>query len=108
MEFIGRESELNALNDMYRQDRFHLFVLYGRRRVGKTTFLNEFCRDKDSIFYSAEQSNDKLNLEKFSAQVFDFYGETSLEPFTSWTNALTYIASRQNGKKIVAYMYRYP
>lgn len=108
MEFIGRESELNALNDMYRQDRFHLFVLYGRRRVGKTTFLNEFCKDKDSIFYSAEQSNDKLNLEKFSAQVFNFYGETSLEPFTSWTNALTYIASRQNGKKIVIVIDEFP
>jgi AAA+ ATPase superfamily predicted ATPase len=74
--FIGREKELADLNEMYMQDRFQLFVLYGRRRVGKTTLLNEFCKDKPTIFYSAEQSNDKLNLEKFSAQVFKFYGET--------------------------------
>ena len=58
--FIGRESELEALNQMYMQDKFQLFVLYGRRRVGKTTLLNEFCKGKDSIFYSAEQSNNKL------------------------------------------------
>ena len=65
--FIGREKELADLNELYSQDRFQLFVLYGRRRVGNTTLLNEFCRNKDTIFYSAEQSNDKLNFEKFSS-----------------------------------------
>lgn len=49
--FIGREKELNDLNTLYRQDKFQLFVLYGRRRVGKTTLLNEFCKGKDAIFY---------------------------------------------------------
>ena len=68
--FIGRESELEALNQMYMQDRFQLFVLYGRRRVGKTTLLNEFCKGKDSIFYSAEQSNNKLNLLRSSPHWF--------------------------------------
>ena len=86
--FIGRENELNELNMLYEQDRFHLFVLYGRRRVGKTTLLNEFCKNKDVIFYSAEQSNNKLNLEKFSSLVFQFYNETTLAPFASWENAL--------------------
>lgn len=99
--FIGREKELSDLNELYLQDKFQLFVLYGRRRVRKTTLLNEFCKDKDTVFYSAEQSNDKLNLEKFSSLVFGFYGENNLEPFSSWTNALSYIDERQNGKKLV-------
>ena len=64
--FVGREKELEELNRLYKQDRFQLFILYGRRRVGKTTLLNEFCRSRDSIFYAAEQTNDKMNLEKFS------------------------------------------
>ncbi|HIR98017.1 MAG TPA: ATP-binding protein, partial [Candidatus Merdisoma faecalis] len=72
--FVGREKELEELNRLYKQDRFQLFILYGRRRVGKTTLLNEFCRSRDSIFYAAEQTNDKMNLEKFSAEVFRFYG----------------------------------
>ena len=71
--FIGRENELSDLNDMYNQNKFQLFVLYGRRRVGKTTLINEFCKNKDAIFYSAEHSNNKLNLEKFFGQVFRFY-----------------------------------
>lgn len=63
--------------------------------------LNEFCKGKESFFYSAEQSNDKLNLEKFSTMVFRFYNENNLEPFTSWTNALSYINERQGNKKLV-------
>lgn len=106
--FIGREKELNELNTLYEQDRFQLFVLYGRRRVGKTTLLNEFCKDKDVIFYSAEQSNNKLNLEKFSSLVFQFYNETTLAPFTSWENALLYINERQGQRRLILVFDEFP
>lgn len=106
--FIGRENELADLNDMYNQNKFQLFVLYGRRRVGKTTLINEFCKKKDAIFYSAEQSNNKLNLEKFSGQVFQFYGENTLEPFSSWANALTYINDRQKDKRLIIVFDEFP
>ena len=93
--FHGRERELNELNRLYRENRFQLFVLYGRRRVGKTALLKEFCKDKPTVFYSAEISNDKLNLEKFSAQVLRHYGETGLRSFSAWENALEFIHERQ-------------
>lgn len=106
--FIGREKELAELNDLYIQDKFQLFVLYGRRRVGKTTLLNEFCKGKAAIFYSAEQSNDKLNLEKFSRLVFDFYNENNIEPFSSWGNALSYIDEKQKEKRLVLVIDEFP
>lgn len=106
--FIGREKELADLDGLYAQDKFQLFILYGRRRVGKTTLLNEFCKDKDAIFYSAEQSNNKLNLEKFSLLVFDFYGENNIEPFSSWSNALSYIDERQKNKKLILVIDEFP
>ena len=106
--FIGREKELADLEELYSQDKFQLFVLYGRRRVGKTTLLNEFCKHKAAIFYSAEQSNNKLNLEKFSSRVFDFYGESNLEPFSSWSNALSYIDEHQGDKKLILVIDEFP
>lgn len=106
--FVGRENELAELNERYELEGFQLFILYGRRRVGKTTLLNEFCRNKDAIFYSAEQSNNKMNLEKFSRQVFEYYGETALEPFSSWENALLYIHERQRDKRLILIFDEFP
>lgn len=106
--FIGREKELAELKDLYVQDKFQLFVLYGRRRVGKTTLLNEFCKGKDTIFYSAEQSNNKLNLEKFSRLVFSYYGEENLEPFSSWGNALSYIDDKQKDRRLILVIDEFP
>ena len=108
MLFYGREKELNELERLYRENRFQLFVLYGRRRVGKTALLKEFCRDKAAVFYSAEISNDKLNLEKFSAQVLRHYGETSLRGFSAWENALDFIQARQKDSPLVLVFDEFP
>lgn len=106
--FIGREREIAELNDLYQQNRFQLFVLYGRRRVGKTTLLKEFCRDKPSVFYSAEQTSNKMNLQKFSALVSEYYAQTSLEPFPTWENALLYLHEKQMGKPLVLVFDEFP
>lgn len=106
--FIGREKELSEMNRRYREGNFQFFILYGRRRVGKTTLLKEFCRDKNHIFYSAEQSNEKLNLDKFSAEIITHYGETFLEPFRSWEKALTYIDERQREESLVLVLDEFP
>jgi hypothetical protein len=106
--FKGRERELSELNKLYGEDKFQLFILYGRRRVGKTALLNEFCKDKESIFYSAEQSIDKVNLEKFSAIVFEHFGEEKLESFSSWGNALLYIHEKFRDKPIIVVFDEFP
>ena len=50
--FIGRENELQFLEDAYASHKAEFIMLYGRRRVGKTELLNEFCKDKPCIFYT--------------------------------------------------------
>lgn len=47
--FIGREAVLRKLNHMYESEKYQMLVLYGRRRIGETTLLNEFCKDKNPI-----------------------------------------------------------
>jgi AAA+ ATPase superfamily predicted ATPase len=106
--FIGREKELQDLNNLHSQNRFHLFILYGRRRVGKTTLLTEFCEKKEAIFFSAENSNEKLNLNKFSNAIFQYYQETNLEAFSSFENAIKYIHDRQEDKQLILVLDEFP
>lgn len=49
--FYSREEELRKLNERYEDDRFECIVIYGRRRVGKTALINEFCKDKPAVFF---------------------------------------------------------
>lgn len=67
--FIGRETELRFLKDKYEEKKGQLIVLYGRRRVGKTETLREFCKDKPHIFFSCTQSTDGVQLARFSKQL---------------------------------------
>ena len=47
--FKGRKKELELLEDLYDSKQFEFFVLYGRRRVGKTELLKEFTKNKKSL-----------------------------------------------------------
>ncbi len=67
--FIGRKKELAWLNEKYQEKGGQLVILYGRRRVGKTETLIQFCKDKSHIFYSCIECPDKQQLELFSRQI---------------------------------------
>ena len=47
-QFYCREDELRKLNKRYAGDKFECIVIYGRRRVGKTALINEFCQAHSS------------------------------------------------------------
>lgn len=71
--FIGREKELEALKEFYDKDGIGMTVIYGRRRIGKSTLISEFIKDKKNIFYTATKVGMNRNLELFSAQVVDYF-----------------------------------
>lgn len=87
--FIGREAELAFLQDKYDEKKGQLVVLYGRRRVGKTETLREFCKGKPHVFYSCTQSTDRVQLSKFSKQVFkeDIPARRYVSEFSDWESA---------------------
>ena len=70
--FIGRERELASLNQLYQSDKFEFAVVYGRRRVGKSALINQFIRDKKSIYFMGVESNAAQNLENFSKSIMEF------------------------------------
>lgn len=71
--FIGRERELASLKEFYDRNGIGMTVIYGRRRIGKSTLIAEFVRDKKNIFYTATKVGKARNLELFSRQVTDLF-----------------------------------
>ncbi len=66
--FVGRERELKSLQELYEKSGFSMSVIYGRRRIGKSTLITEFIKDKKAIFYTATKVGKERNLELFSKQ----------------------------------------
>jgi AAA+ ATPase superfamily predicted ATPase len=94
MPFIDREEELRHLNELYQKDAPQLVVIYGRRRVGKTTLLEEFLRGKeDSIYYLADQQVEQQQVEDFKRQIFDYTGDEFLlkTTFRNWDQLFSYL-----------------
>ncbi len=107
--FIGREYEMDTLHKLYNENRFHCIIMYGRRRVGKTRLLAEFCKGKNNIFYVAEEHNNRLSLEKFSAQITDHYGLSKFTPrFESWEAAFTFLGEKAKEKKTILVLDEFP
>ena len=98
--FIGRETELKFLQDKYNENKGQLIVLYGRRRVGKTETLCEFCKDKPHIFFSCTQSTDRVQLNRFSKQILkeDIPAKQYISEFTDWEKAFSAVLELPYGK----------
>ena len=70
--FIGRKQEMLFFDSHYNSDKAEFIALYGRRRVGKTEFLTEFCKDKPTLFYTCREYTDKKQFAEFSDAVFAY------------------------------------
>lgn len=67
-KFIGRKNELAAMEQLYKKQDFQMMVLYGRRRVGKSTLIKEFITDKKAVYYTASKTGIQNNMEKMGRQ----------------------------------------
>lgn len=108
--FIGRKRELNDLKQRYESGKFEFAVIYGRRRVGKTTLINEFVKDKEVIFYTGIESNEKENLEGLSKSIYSLsqdFGDAS-SSFSSFQDALETAFKIAEKRRIVFIMDEYP
>lgn len=105
---IGRQRELQILEEIYSRPSFGFLTMYGRRRVGKTTILLEFARRHKSVFYSAQEKNDALNLEDFSSAVQEFFDGRFIAPFQGWEAALSYISGKTGDEKTVIIIDEFP
>lgn len=107
--FEGREHELAELNRLYNSGGFQMVVLYGRRRVGKTTLALEFAKDKPSLIFTAKVQSDALNLADFSRVLYAHFGlPVSTGAFASWDDAFSFLATNAGERGLVFMFDEFP
>ena len=101
--FINRETELKLLEERYASDQAELFVLYGRRRVGKTELLTQFCQDKRHIFFVADLDVEPVLRAALSAAVnAELLGpEAASAVYPSWQDIFLLLARHAQKERLI-------
>ncbi len=103
--FIGRNQELTALNKLYQEDSFQFAVIYGRRRIGKTSLINQFLKGKRAIYFTGLEENALENLARFSDAIHAYEDPSYLDGpnFASFEQAFKYLVhlSEKNDRLIL-------
>lgn len=105
---IGRAAELRRLEQLYGSQKFEFMIMYGKRRIGKTTILQEFSKNHDTIFFPAQEKNDALNLYDFSKLVQYYFEQGFISPFSGWEDAFDYIGRKSEQKRTVLIIDEFP
>ena len=109
MDFIGRTSELATLNaELERGSGF--VVIYGRRRVGKTTLIKEFIKDKRAFYFLATTESEAQSMKRFAG----VRSRTTKNPmlckvtFTDWLDLFQVVADDHPDEKKVLVIDEFP
>lgn len=110
MKFIGRNDELRMLEGFYKSSGAELFVLYGRRRVGKSELLTTFCRNKPAIYFTASQVETRHNLIQFTETARQALDDPAMAgvTFQDIEAALTYLANKNKERRLIIVLDEFP
>ena len=106
--FIGRKKELNELNFRFNNSKKEFGVIYGRRRIGKSTLINEFLKDKPNIFFQAKKDSIYGNLRSFSYEIDKLLDLPKSFVFSSMEEAFDSLIEYAKGKRFVIAIDEYP
>ena len=109
MKFIGRQAELNKLNAEYTRDGSFV-VIYGRRRVGKTTLIKEFLKKKTAFYFLATEELESQSMKRLAGVIARTTKNALLQKatFTDWLDLFQVIADYKPEEKKVLVIDEFP
>ncbi|MGV8049772.1 MAG: ATP-binding protein [Anaerolineaceae bacterium] len=108
--FVNRVSELELLEKRYASGKAEFFVLYGRRRVGKTELLARFCEGKRSIFFVSDLGSEISLRTALSAAVnTTLFGPNQMNAvYSTWEDLLHALAQAAQSERLVVVLDEFP
>lgn len=109
MDFIGRKNELEKLNSEYKNSSSFV-VVYGRRRIGKTTLIKEFIKDKLSFYFLATEELEAQSMKRFAGVIARTTENNLLEKanFSDWIDLFRLVAEYKPEQKKILVIDEFP
>lgn len=107
MRFVAREMELNLLNDLYNRSGPQFLILYGRRRIGKTSLMTHWANTLSGhyLYWGATQTSTVNQLRRFSQALWQFiYPDGVASPdfsYGTWDAAFTEVSRLAAEERLV-------
>lgn len=79
LKFYNRDEELAFFEKRYQTNQFEFFVLYGRRRVGKTELIKHFIQKKPHLYYLCDKSGTERNALRLKKQIAGILDEPVIQ-----------------------------
>ncbi|MCW6171226.1 MAG: ATP-binding protein [Thermoplasmatales archaeon] len=93
-KFVDRIEEMKILESARSAKVASLFILYGRRRIGKTELISKFIGDR-RVYFLATAEGDKENINSFKSMMSKFLGDESIltANFDDWYSFFSVLTS---------------
>lgn len=99
--FIDRERELATLNEQHTANDAAFMVIYGRRRVGKTTLIKEFIKNKRALYFLANEETEAVSMRRFAETLAEYTGQEYLKnaSFENWRDLFDIFLKHEQSEK---------
>ncbi|MDO4322153.1 MAG: ATP-binding protein [Lachnospiraceae bacterium] len=95
-------TDLQKLNTLYNRLQFSFIFLYGRYNTGKTSLIREFCKNKKTVFFSAQETVPERQLQAFWEESVRWLAPRKQPAkFTDWEQAFSWISGFSFSHRLV-------
>lgn len=110
--FINRSRDLSRLNEAFDRTRAEFHVLYGRRRIGKTSLLRHWVDDVlegQHLYWTAHRTTNEALLEGFSEAILSLIPDVAVPmQLPNWEAAFKQLFRLAEKRRLVAVIDEFP
>ena len=114
VRFIGRQREMSELREIVQERGAQFLILYGRRRVGKTTLLLHWAQESGLpfVYWVADRLSPAFQLRAFSQVLYNkMYPDTPADAdftYSTWEMAFQQAARMAADQRLILILDEFP
>lgn len=109
-KFFGRKEEINEISSIFKKNNFQTYLIYGRRRIGKTELISHcaISSKKKYLYILCQDRNEELNIRVLTDSLNELFPETKNLIFRDFYSILSYVFQLSLKEEFIFFIDEYP